>query len=555
MTTVRLIGPGRAGRSLALALERAGWGVRGVLGRGDDLSAAADGVDLLVIATPDDAVAEVSGLVAPGSAVVAHLAGSLGLDVLAPHPRRAALHPLVPLPDPEVGASRLAAGIHFAVAGDPMALRVVEALGGRAVEVDDRQRPAYHAAACIAANHLVALMGQVERVAASAGVPLEAFLALAGSALEDVAAVGPARALTGPVRRGDRATVERHRSALDQSERPAYDTLAAQARRLVPDGGPSDEAAPGPYGSEGVQVIDTVERFSKTLESARAAGSTVGLVPTMGYLHAGHASLIERARRDCDVVAVTVFVNPLQFDSGEDLALYPRDPEGDLAQAGAAGADYVFMPDQSEMYGATPLTSVRVEGIGEVLEATHRPGHLEGVATVVVKLFSMAGRCRAYFGEKDFQQLAMVRRLVADLSLPVEVVGCPTVRETDGLAMSSRNVRLSPDQRRAATVLHRALISGRDAVSSGERDPHRVSAAMAAVVAAEPLVDLDYAEAVRAGDLRIPDRLEGEIRLLIAARVGSVRLIDNLGALAGSGDGDLTTVTNQAPKGTRCDAA
>jgi predicted short-subunit dehydrogenase-like oxidoreductase (DUF2520 family) len=231
---LRVIGPGRAGTSLATALGRAGWAVDGILGRSDDVAGAAAGVDLLVVATPDAAVAEVAAAVAPvAGTVVAHLAGSLGLDVLAPHGRRAAIHPLVPLPDPETGAARLASGCWFAVAGDPLAAEVVAALGGRPVVVADERRTAYHAAACIAANHLVALLGQAERVAALAEVPFAAYLDLVRAAVDDVAAMGPARALTGPMARGDLATVARHLAALPAGERPAYDVMANQARRLA----------------------------------------------------------------------------------------------------------------------------------------------------------------------------------------------------------------------------------------------------------------------------------------------------------------------------------
>jgi predicted short-subunit dehydrogenase-like oxidoreductase (DUF2520 family) len=234
LTSFRLIGPGRAGRSLATALSNAGWGLAGILGRHDDLRFAAGGVDVLVIATPDDAVARVSAAVEPSpTAVVLHLAGSLGLDVLDSHPRRASVHPLVTLPEPGVGAARLAAGAFFAVAGDPLAFDLVAALGGQPLAVPDAARATYHAAACLAANHVVALLGQVERVAADAGVPLAAFMALARGALDDVAAVGPARALTGPVARGDRTTVERHRAVLDPAERPAYDALVELSQRLV----------------------------------------------------------------------------------------------------------------------------------------------------------------------------------------------------------------------------------------------------------------------------------------------------------------------------------
>ena len=234
LPTLRLIGPGRAGTSLATALRRAGWQVDGTLGRGEDVRGAAAGVDLLVIATPDAAIAEVAAAVEPvETTVVAHLAGSLGLDVLAPHPRRAAVHPLAALPDADLGADRLAGGCWFAVAGDALARDVVAALGGRAIEVADADRATYHAAACIASNHLVALLGQVERVAATAGVPLEAYLDLVRATVDNVSALGPAAALTGPVARGDHATIERHLAALPAGERPAYEAMADQARRLV----------------------------------------------------------------------------------------------------------------------------------------------------------------------------------------------------------------------------------------------------------------------------------------------------------------------------------
>jgi pantoate--beta-alanine ligase len=506
-------------------------------GRGDAVADAAAGVDLLVIATPDEAVAEVAAAVDPvPTTVVAHLAGSLGLDVLAPHPRRAALHPLVPIPDPETGAARLAGGIWWAVAGDALAERVVADLGGRVVTVPDSQRAAYHAAAAIASNHLVALLGQVERVAAPTGVGLEAFLGLARAALADVADVGPAAALTGPVARGDAATIRRHLAALEPAERPAYRALAAAAARLRPVTafGPRQPVtalgprrpAPSPSATE---LVTRAADFRAALDGARAVGLTVGLVPTMGSLHEGHLSLVRRAAAECDVVAVTIFVNPLQFGSTEDLATYPRDLDRDLGLAAGAGADLVFAPAVEEMYAEAPSVGFDAGPLGEVLEGESRPGHFAGVATVVAKLFNLAGPSRAYFGEKDWQQLLVVRRLVADLSFPVDVVGCPTVRERDGLACSSRNLRLSPEERAAATVLHRALVRAVAVMEAGERDPAVPGLEMADVVGAEPLVDLDYATVLRAADLAPLDPLEGDVRALVAAKVGSTRLIDNAG--------------------------
>lgn len=278
-----------------------------------------------------------------------------------------------------------------------------------------------------------------------------------------------------------------------------------------------------------MQVHQTIAGFRAALEAERAAGRTVGLVPTMGFLHAGHLSLVRHARDRGDQVALTIFVNPLQFAPGEDLEAYPRDLPRDLALCESAGVGHVFAPAAEEMYPVPSLTEVRVRELSEPMEGASRPAHFAGVATVVAKLFNIAGACRAYFGEKDYQQLAVVRRMVADLNAPVEVVGCPIVREPDGLALSSRNVYLTPEQRAAAPVLYRALQAGAAAVVAGERRPGEVRALMAAVIEAEPLAELDYAEVVDAGTLRPPEALVGELRLLVAARFGVPRLLDNLG--------------------------
>ena len=235
---LRIIGPGRAGGSLAAALGRSGWEVAEPLGRADDASRALHDVDLLVVATPDAVLAEVAGTVEPSdTAVIAHLAGSLGLEVLAPHRRVAALHPLVSLPEADIGARRLASGAWFAVAGDPIVQRAVADLGGRWFQVADEDRASYHAAAVVASNHLVALLGQVERIAAGIDVPFEAYLDLARATLDNVATLGPAAALTGPAARGDWDTIARHLAALAPAETDAYRALADAARRLVDDSG------------------------------------------------------------------------------------------------------------------------------------------------------------------------------------------------------------------------------------------------------------------------------------------------------------------------------
>ena len=237
------------------------------------------------------------------------------------------------------------------------------------------------------------------------------------------------------------------------------------------------------------------------------------------------------ARANHDTVVVSLFVNPLQFGPNEDLDRYPRDLDGDLAAAAAEGVDVVFAPPVEEMYPGfpnPPLTTVSVAGLTDGLCGSCRPGHFDGVATVVAKLFGIVGPSTAYFGKKDAQQLAVVRRMAADLCLPVEVVGCPLVREADGLAMSSRNRNLSPAEREAATVIHRGLQSGADVVIGGERDACKLRRVVANVLTTEPLVRLEYAEVVAADTLAPLEELTGDVLVAVAARVGDVRLIDNM---------------------------
>jgi pantoate--beta-alanine ligase len=280
-----------------------------------------------------------------------------------------------------------------------------------------------------------------------------------------------------------------------------------------------------------VQVITTIAETRSVLDAHRGAGRSVGLVPTMGSLHAGHLSLIERSVAERDVTLVSVFVNPLQFGPTEDFAAYPRDLDRDVGLAEDLGADLVFAPAVDEMYPRPAVTRVVVGEVSEPLEGAARPGHFEGVATVVAKLFSIIGPSHAYFGEKDYQQLQVVTRMAADLSLPVVVVPCPTVREPDGLALSSRNAYLTPEERAAAPVLQRALRAGVDAIErDGVRDGGRVRRLMSGLIESEPLARLEYAEVVSASTLRPIEPLAGSLRLLTAARFGRARLIDNVGA-------------------------
>jgi pantoate--beta-alanine ligase len=278
-----------------------------------------------------------------------------------------------------------------------------------------------------------------------------------------------------------------------------------------------------------VRTVVTIAQLRAELDRERAKGRVVGFVPTMGYLHDGHASLMRAARADTDLVVASIFVNPLQFGAGEDLDAYPRDLARDTDVAGAAGVDLLFVPAAEEMYPRPVLTTVSVAQVSERLEGATRPTHFAGVATVVAKLFAVVGPCRAYFGAKDFQQIAVVRRMAQDLSFPVEVVACPTQRERDGLAMSSRNVYLTPDERAAAPVVYTALRAGAAAITAGERDPAAVRELVAGIIEAEPLAELDYAEVVDADSFLVPETLTGNLRLLAAVRFGRARLIDNVG--------------------------
>jgi pantoate--beta-alanine ligase len=278
-----------------------------------------------------------------------------------------------------------------------------------------------------------------------------------------------------------------------------------------------------------VELARTVAATLASCDEARWKGKTIGFVPTMGAFHGGHTSLMRRARAERDVVVASIFVNPLQFGDAGDLAAYPRDEERDLAIAEELGVDLVFAPSTDEMYPeGAPDVTVDPGPLAERFEGVSRPGHLRGVATVVAKLLHAVGACYAYFGEKDAQQLALVRRMVADLSFPVEVVPCPTVREPDGLAMSSRNSRLTPEQREAAGCLFLALSEAAERTRAGERDAAKLVAAMAREVGATPEAKLDYAAVVDERTFEEVREIGGPSRAVVAARFGKTRLIDNL---------------------------
>jgi pantoate--beta-alanine ligase len=277
-----------------------------------------------------------------------------------------------------------------------------------------------------------------------------------------------------------------------------------------------------------VRAVASSAELAAATAAAREAGRQVGFHPTMGALHAGHRANLARARREVGFLVASIFVNPLQFGPREDLATYPRDLDADLGMCAAEGVDLVFVPSEREMWPRPPGVRLCVGDLAQRLEGVYRPGHFDGVATVVAKLFNLVGPCRAYFGEKDAQQLAVIRRMVADLGFPQVIVACPTVREPDGLARSSRNAYLSADQRRAAPVLHRALEAGLTAWRDGERDPAAVERVAVKLVETEPAVELQYLALVEPDGFTPPATAEAGQVLAVAASLGATRLIDNL---------------------------
>ncbi|MCX5654301.1 MAG: pantoate--beta-alanine ligase [Planctomycetota bacterium] len=274
--------------------------------------------------------------------------------------------------------------------------------------------------------------------------------------------------------------------------------------------------------------LDRIEQMRRTEREARGRGQTIGLVPTMGALHEGHAGLIRAARGETGCVVVSIFVNPTQFGAGEDFMRYPRPLEKDMETCRREGADVVFTPSADEMYPDGFATTVGVAGLSEKMCGAFRPGHFDGVCTVVAKLFAIVQPDAAYFGEKDAQQLAIVRRMAADLDLPVEVRGCPTVREPDGLAMSSRNAYLSADERRRALALSAALADARLAMAAGEREAAKIEAAVRRRLDATPGLDLQYVAVVDPDTLADLTRVADKVLVAVAAKVGATRLIDNV---------------------------
>ena len=276
------------------------------------------------------------------------------------------------------------------------------------------------------------------------------------------------------------------------------------------------------------EVIASIQTLRDRLSSSHASGTSIGLVPTMGALHQGHGRLIEQARRECGTVVVSVFVNPLQFDRKDDLDRYPRTLDADVEVCSSLGADIVFAPTVAEMYPTPPMCVVEVGRMGDHLCGRHRPGHFRGMATVVLKLLQIAQPDRAYFGEKDAQQLAIIRRMVLDLNVPSTIVGVPTVREPDGLAMSSRNRHLSPEARQSATALYRALLDAERQILAGATDAKAIVSEALTQIPAESGLKVEYLEVVDPDDLQPVERVAGPVLVAGAVWAGATRLIDNI---------------------------
>jgi pantoate--beta-alanine ligase len=289
-----------------------------------------------------------------------------------------------------------------------------------------------------------------------------------------------------------------------------------------------------------VETIRTIAWMKESARQARGEGRIIGLVPTMGALHAGHIALVERAKRDCSQVIASIFVNPKQFGPKEDFAKYPRTLEADSERLSAAGVDALFLPDAAEIYPSGFRTYINVDRLSERLEGRSRPGHFRGVATVVLKLLEIVQPNFAYFGRKDAQQVRIISQMARDLNLDAEIIVCPIVREPDGLALSSRNAYLNAEERRAATVLHRALRAAKAELTAGTRDSLHLQAVLRKVLEAEPLAAVDYAEIVDADAFEPITRIARPCYIVLAVFIGKTRLIDNLYLEPVGDSGELT---------------
>ena len=487
---IRVVGAGgRVGSAVSARLAEHGVLVDG------------DAPELVLLCVPDRAIAEVARGISSGP-WVAHVSGATPLATLDPHQRRFAMHPLQSFSKargPEQLDGAWAAVTAKTDEARALGFWLAETLGLHPFTLADESRASYHAGAAVASNYLVTLRHAAGSLLEAAAAPPEALDPLMRGVIDN------RFELTGPIARGDWETVERHLAAI-RAERPEleelYRVLARATAGLAGRTMPSDTVSQGSSGSS-PRISRTIADLRTDLAGVRSG--SVGLVPTMGSLHEGHLSLLRAARSECDTAVMSLFVNPAQFADPADLGRYPRDDERDIALAGEIGIDLVFAPSANEMYPDGFQTWVDVTEIGSNLEGEFRPGHFRGVATIVLKLLSIARPTRVYFGQKDAQQVEVIRRMIRDLALDVELRVLPTVRDADGLALSSRNALLSDEERQRALALPRALAT---------RDP----VAARKLLAESNGLTVDYVEIA---DFDPPV-------LAAAVHVGDTRLIDNV---------------------------
>lgn len=579
---VGVVGAGRVGAVLGSALRSVGHAVVGVTAVSAESRDRAEALlpsvpvltveeiveraELVLLTVPDDVLPDlVRGLADLGrwqtGQLLVHTSGRFGTDVLQPAAEQGAIplaiHPAMTFTGTSLDISRLT-GCPFAVTAAapvlPVAQALVVELGGEPVVLEEVDRPAYHAALAHGANHLVTLVSQAQRVLAASGLPDPgAYLSPLLTAALDGALRGGEHGLTGPVVRGDAGTVDAHIRALAAQGHEVTDVVetyrhlaGVTTRRALASGRITEPAAARILDvlAEPVEVPDRVDEprpsdsplepvVVRTRAELRAALAALpgrrALVMTMGALHEGHLANVREARSRGDHVVVSIYVNPLQFGPGEDFENYPRDLDADLALlTREGGVDVVFAPDDGEMYPAEPLVRIDPGPVARTLEGATRPGHFAGVLQVVTKVFSLVRPDVAVFGQKDAQQLALIRTLVRDLDLGVEIAAVPTRREDDGLAMSSRNSYLTSTERAQAAGIYRALAAGAQAASAGEGAPAVLRVTDEVLSAAEG-IDKDYLVLVDPETfLPLADDHRGPGLLAVAARVGTTRLIDNM---------------------------
>lgn len=554
---IAVVGSGRVGPVLAAAFRQVGHQIVGITARHDaaidrvsavlpdvpvrELADIAQGADLILLAVSDDALADIARElpVEPGQ-LVAHTSGAHGLQVLEPLAARGALvfalHPAMTFSGTSLDIARLQ-DCAFAVTANPAVLPIAHALvadlGGNPVTIANADRPAYHAALSHAANHTVTLIAQARRLLTAIGQvdPGATLKALVRTAVEGALRAGDS-ALTGPVMRGDAGTIRAHLAALaDIGEgdiEATYRALAlTTAERCYDRDVLSDDQLADLTGVllPPTEVVTTKAELRAALAIRPGARA---VVMTMGALHEGHLSLVRRAKELADVVVVTDFVNPLQFAPDEDFDSYPRDLKGDVELLRGEGVDVIFAPSTEEMYPREPLVRIDPGPVAQLFEGVTRPTHFAGVVQVVTKLLNLTQPDVAIFGEKDAQQLALIRTLVADLDIPVRIVGAPIARDDDGVARSSRNAYLSTEERGHARALVAALDAAEQAAATGDASsPAQLADIAQRALADAPGVRVDYVAAVDAGTYLPADAATREIILALAAFVGPTRLIDN----------------------------